>query len=311
MPDPDRIAAVRRFNRFYTARIGVLHEGLHDSRFSLAEARVLYELAHNDTTTAAEMARALDLDPGYLSRILERFLRRRLIDRSRSNADGRQRLLRLTEAGRNAFAPLDAGAREEIGALLDALPEPAQAALADAMARIETLLAPTPNTPAPRAPAVLRPPRPGDIGWVIARHGALYAEEYGLDARFEALVGKVAAGFLAAHDPAREACWVAERDGVNLGSVFLVRASDELAKLRLLLVEPAARGEGLGRRLVDACVDFARACGYQRITLWTNDVLVAARRVYQSAGFRLIASKPHADFGPKMVGEDWELELRP
>ncbi len=310
MSDPDRIAAVRRFNRFYTARIGVLREGLHHSKFSLAEARVLYELAQRETTgettTAGAIARALDLDPGYLSRILARFLRRRLVARTRSGDDGRQHLLRLTAAGSKAFAPLDAGAREEIGALLAPLPDPAQAALVGAMAGIETLLA-----PAPRAPATLRPPRPGDIGWVIARHGALYAEEYGFDARFEALVGKVAAGFLATHDPAREACWIAARDGVNLGSVFLVRAGDELAKLRLLLVEPAARGEGLGRLLVATCIDFARARGYRRITLWTNDVLVAARRIYQAAGFRRIASKPHADFGPPMLGEDWELDLRP
>jgi DNA-binding MarR family transcriptional regulator/ribosomal protein S18 acetylase RimI-like enzyme len=304
MSSPDRIAAVRRFNRFYTARIGVLGEGLHRSAFSLAEARVLYELAQVEATTAAAIARRLDLDPGYLSRILQRFARRRLIARSKSVADRRQRILTLTAAGGKAFAPLDAAARAEADALLAPLPGPAQASLVAAMDRIATLL-----DPAPRAPAVLRPPRAGDIGWVIARHGALYAAEYGLDARFEALVGTVASAFLAAHDPAREACWIAERDGVNLGSVFLVRAGDELARLRLLLVEPAARGEGLGRRLVETCLDFARAAGYRRITLWTNDVLTAARHIYQAAGFRLVASKPHADFGPAMLGEDWERDL--
>lgn len=305
MPESDRIAAVRRFNRFYTARVGVLREGLHQSRFSLAEARVLYELAHARTPTAGDIATTLDLDPGYLSRILQRFQREDLIERSAAAEDRRRQLLTFTQAGRAAFAPLDAAAREEIGALLAPLPDPAQAEVIAAMGRIETLL-----HPAPRRPIVLRPPRAGDIGWVIARHGALYAAEYGLDARFEALVGKVAAEFLAEHDPKREACWIAERDGITLGSIFLVRASEELAKLRLLLVEPAARGEGLGRRLVEECVSFARTAGYRRITLWTNDVLVAARRIYQAAGFRLVASQPHRDFGPPMVGEDWELELR-
>jgi DNA-binding MarR family transcriptional regulator/GNAT superfamily N-acetyltransferase len=305
MPESDRIAAVRRFNRFYTARIGALREGLHQSRFSLAEARVLYELAQAESITATAIARTLDLDPGYLSRVLQRFLRQRLIERARSATDRRRHDLNLTAAGHAAFAPLDAAARAEVGALLAPLPDPAQATLVAAMDRIESLLAPSPRTP-----AVLRPPRAGDIGWVIARHGALYAGEYGMDARFEALVGKVAAAFLAAHDPAREACWIAERDGVNLGSIFLVRADDELAKLRLLLVEPAARGEGLGRRLVEECVAFARTAGYRRITLWTNDVLVAARHIYEAVGFRLVASKPHSDFGPPMVGEDWELTLR-
>ena len=309
MPTPDRIAAVRRFNRFYTARIGVLRDAIHHSKFTLAEARVLYELAQRQTTaqtatTAGAIARALDLDPGYLSRILARFLRRRLIARTRSDDDGRQHLLRLTEAGRKAFAPLDAGARQEIGALLAPLSDPAQSALVAAMARIETLLA-----PAPRPPATLRPPAPGDIGWVIARHGALYAAEYGLDSRFESLVAKVAAAFLDDHDPATESCWIAERDGTRLGSVFLVRVSATEAKLRLLLVEPEARGEGLGRRLVRTCIDFARARGYERITLWTNDVLTAARGIYQAEGFRLVACHPHAQFGPRMVGEDWELTL--
>jgi DNA-binding MarR family transcriptional regulator/GNAT superfamily N-acetyltransferase len=306
MSAAERIAAVRRFDRFYTARIGVLHERLHDSSFNLAEARVLFELARAGSITATEMARTLGLDLGYLSRILTEFRRRRLIDSRRSKADGRRYLLSLTAAGRKAFAPLDAGAQAEAGALLGALSEPDQAALVGAMGRIEALLAPV-----GRPPAVLRAPQPGDIGWVIARHGALYAAEYGLDARFEALVAKVAAAFLADHDPAREAAWIAASDGVNLGSVFLVRASDELARLRLLLVEPAARGAGLGGLLVQRCIAFARTCGYRRITLWTNDVLVAARRIYQAEGFRLVASAPHSRFGPPMVGEDWELELRP
>jgi DNA-binding MarR family transcriptional regulator/predicted N-acetyltransferase YhbS len=300
-----RVAAVRRFSRFYTRAIGALQEGLLQSRFSLAEARVLYELAQKPVTTATELRQELDLDSGYLSRIVQRFERGGLIVRAASAMDRRQSMLALTDAGRDAFAPLDARSREEVGALLARLPEPAQASLVTAMARIETLLGADQS-----APWLLRQHRPGDIGWVVARHGALYAEEFGLDARFEASVAQVAGGFLAAHDPARERCWIAERNGVNVGSVFLARKSDDVAKLRLLIVEPAARGLGIGRRLVTECIGFARETGYRRITLWTNDVLVAARAIYQRSGFNLVASAPHADFGPKMVGEDWELDLR-
>ena len=301
-----RIAAVRRFNRCYTRSIGVLEEGLLQSRFSLAEARVLYELAQRSDTTATELGRDLGLDSGYLIRILQRFERDGLLQRVPSTADRRQSVLSLTDAGSEAFAPLDARAREEVGLLLGALSEPAQATLVAAMGRIETLL----GAPRSTAPWLLRQHGPGDIGWVVARHGALYAEEYGLDARFEALVAKVAGEFLAGHDPARERCWIAERDGVNVGSVFLVRQSDEITKLRLLIVEPAARGLGIGQRLVTECIGFARAAGYRRITLWTNDVLIAARNIYQRAGFQLVTSTPHNDFGPPMVGEDWELDLR-
>jgi DNA-binding MarR family transcriptional regulator/N-acetylglutamate synthase-like GNAT family acetyltransferase len=300
-----RVAAVRRFNRFYTRAIGVLQEGLLQSRFSLAEARVLYELAQRAGVTASELGRDLGLDSGYLSRILQSLERDGLLARVASETDRRQSLLSLTEAGSDAFAPLDARSREDVGALLAPLPEHAQAALVVAMGRIETLL-----NGQQRAPWLLRQNRPGDIGWVVARHGALYAEEYGLDARFEALVARVAGDFLAHHDPMRERCWIAERDGVNVGSVFLVRKSDEVAKLRLLIVEPAARGLGIGKRLVAECIGFAREAGYCSVTLWTNDVLVAARAIYQQAGFRLVATAPHRDFGPPMVGEDWELPLR-
>ena len=303
-----RVAAVRRFNRFYTRTIGVLQEGLLRSRFSLAEARVLYELAQRPGTTATGLGRELGLDSGYLSRILQRFERDGLITRVPSEADRRQSALSLTNAGREAFAPLDASSRDEIGALLGALPEPAQAALVAAMGRIESLLG-SPNSAATE-PWLLRQHRPGDIGWVVARHGALYAEEYDFDQRFEALVAKVAGAFLASHDPARERCWIAERNGVNIGSVFLVRESDDIARLRLLIVEPAARGLGIGKRLVAECIGFARTAGYRRITLWTNDVLTAARAIYQQAGFRLASSAPHQEFGPPMVGEDWDLELR-
>jgi DNA-binding MarR family transcriptional regulator/GNAT superfamily N-acetyltransferase len=302
-----RVAAVRRFNRFYTRTIGVLREGLLQSSYSLAEARVLYELAQRSGITATGLGRELGLDSGYLSRILQRFERDGLISRVPSEADRRQSALSLTDAGQQAFAPLDASSRHEIGALLGALSGPAQDRVVSAMGHIESLLGTLDSTVA--TPWLLRQHRPGDIGWVVARHGVLYAEEHGFDQRFEALVAKVAGAFLANHDPARERCWIAERNGVNIGSVFLVREADEIARLRLLLVEPAARGLGIGRRLVAECIDFARTAGYRRVTLWTNDVLTAARAIYQRAGFRLVASTPHRDFGPPMVGEDWELEL--
>lgn len=299
-----RIAAVRRFSRFYTGVIGALQEGLLHSRFSLAEARVLYELAHRDGVTASCLGRDLGLDPGYLSRILRGLTAQDLVARQAAADDRRQYRLDLTDAGRAAFTDLDTRSRQEADRLLGALPTPAQTEVVAAMARIETLLGRTP----PGAWR-LRDPLPGDIGWVIARHGAVYAEEYGFDARFEALVATVAGAFLAQHEPRYERCWIAERDGVNLGSIFLVRAGEAEAKLRLLLVEPQARGLGLGKALVETCISFARAAGYRRVTLWTNDILVAARGIYQAAGFRLVGGKPHAMFGPPMVGEDWELTL--
>jgi DNA-binding MarR family transcriptional regulator/GNAT superfamily N-acetyltransferase len=307
-PLASRITAVRRFSRFYTGAIGALRERLHDSRFSLTEARVLYELAHRPSLTATDIGRELGVDSGYLSRILRRFAHDGLLRRDRSPADGRQTMLALTEAGRAAFAPLEDASAREIGALLAPLPEPAQAALVAAMSRIETLLG---GAAAPARPWLLRPPRPGDIGWVVARHGALYAAEYGFGARFEALVAKVAGAFLESNDPTCERCWIAERDGVNVGSIFLVRADEQTARLRLLIVEPTARGAGIGRRLVAECLEFARTAGYRRVVLWTNDILTAARHLYVEAGFRLVASTPHRDFGPPMVGEDWELVLRP
>ena len=300
-----RIAAIRRFSRFYTRVIGALQDGLLHSDFTLAEARVLYELAQRGGVSATELGRELDLDAGYLSRILQRLERDGLLARAASPADRRQSLLSLTRAGHDAFAPLDARSRDEVAALLAPLSEPAQAVVIGAMGRIESLLG---NSRSP--PWLLRHHRPGDIGWVVGRHGALYAQEYGFDARFEALVARVAGEFLAQHDPARERCWIAEYDGVNVGSVFLVRKSDEETRLRLLLVEPTARGLGIGRRLVAECISFAREAGYGRISLWTNEVLVAARAIYQQAGFRRVASQPHSDFGPPMVGEDWELALR-
>ena len=297
------IAALRRFNRFYTKQIGALAEGLSQSRFSLTEARVLYELAHRPNTPASTIGSALDLDASYLSRILRGFEMEGLLTRTPSEADRRQQLLTLTEAGRAAFAPLDGAACREAGRLLATLTVSEQAELLHGMGRIEALL-----TRQPR-PWTLRPPLPGDIGWVIQRHGAVYADEYGFDARFEALVAKVAGDYLTHRDPAREHCWIAERDGVRLGSVFLMRQSDEVGKLRLLIVEPSARGLNLGKHLVATCIDAARAAGYRRLTLWTNDIMLAARGIYQKAGFRLVASTSHNNFGPWMVGEDWELDL--
>jgi DNA-binding MarR family transcriptional regulator/N-acetylglutamate synthase-like GNAT family acetyltransferase len=300
------VEAVRRFNRFYTRRIGVLEEGLLRSPFSLTEARVLYEIAHRDQPTAAGLGKELGLDPGYLSRLLRGFERRGLIVRRPSSRDGRESLLALTDSGRAAFGRLDRAAREQIGMLLQALPAGGRRRLVGAMAAIETLLG---AGPAATAPYVLRPPQPGDLGWIVHRHGALYAEEYAFDDQFEALVAEIVAAFARGHDPKRERCWIAERDGVPVGSVLLVRESDAVAKLRLLLVEPEARGLGIGARLVQECERFARRVGYARITLWTNSVLGAARRLYQNAGYRLIHEEPHHSFGQDLIGETWELIL--
>lgn len=301
-----RVAAVRRFNRFYTQKIGVLQEGLLRSPFSLTEARVLYELAHREPTTASALCRDLGLDAGYVSRILRDFGRRGLIARRRSRDDGRQSLVSLTRKGQAAFAPLDARSRAEIGAMLRPLPDAAQRRLVDAISTIEDLLRARAGA---TAPYLLRPHQPGDIGWVIHRHGALYAQEYGFDETFEALVAEIAAKFVRGYDPKSERCWIAEKDGAVVGSVFLVRKSRRVAKLRLLYVEPAARGLGIGARLVDECVRFARQAGYRSITLWTNSVLHAARRIYERAGFRLVDEAPHRSFGQDLVGQTWELEL--
>lgn len=302
-----QIAAVRRFSRFYSARIGMLQEALLASPFSLTEARVLYELAHREAPRAAVLARELGLDPGYLSRILKRFAARSLIVREGSASDRRQSDLRLTEAGRAAFAPLDAASRIQVGDMLAALGPAERERLIEALTTVEQLLraARPPQPPVP----LLRPPRPGDMGWVVERHGALYAREHGFDGRFEALVAEIVAAFLKAADRARERCWIAERDGSRLGSVLLVRQDEATARLRLLLVEPEARGQRLGAHLLGECERFARQAGYRRITLWTNDVLTVARRLYEKHGYRLVAREPHAMFGPAMVGETWGLDL--
>jgi DNA-binding MarR family transcriptional regulator/N-acetylglutamate synthase-like GNAT family acetyltransferase len=301
-----RVQTVRRFNRFYTQRIGVLDEGLLDSPFSLTEARVLYELAHRDAPTATELRADLRLDAGYLSRILRGFDRRGLLVRESSPSDRRQSLLRLTARGREAFAPLDARSRREIRRLLRDLAPTDQARLIDAMQTIEGLLGARPET---KAPYLIRPHQPGDMGWVVHRHGVLYAEEYGWDQRFEALVAGIVASFVERFDPKHERCLLAEKDGEVVGSVFVVRQSRTVARLRLLLVEPKARGLGLGRRLVQECVRFARQAGYRTLTLWTNSVLVAARRIYEQEGFRLVRTEAHRSFGHDLVGETWELRL--
>ena len=312
----DRIETLRAFNRFYTRRIGVLHEGLLDTPYSLAESRLLWEFAHHENPTATDLAHALDLDAGYLSRLLRSFKERGLIKSTRSSTDARHVHLSLTAAGRKAFAPLNTRSREQVAGLLDALPEAAQQQLLQAMGTIEHLLGDkAPQHGAP--PYLLRPHRPGDIGWVIARHGALYAQEYRWDMRFEALVARIAADFVDRFAPAREACWMAEREGSNVGCVFLVQARDDanheplpgVAQLRMLLVEPTARGLGIGVRLVDECERFARLVGYRKITLWTNSLLYAARSIYQKAGYALVASEPHHNFGHDLVGETWQKEL--
>jgi DNA-binding MarR family transcriptional regulator/GNAT superfamily N-acetyltransferase len=301
-----RIAAVRRFTRFYTRHIGVLREGLHASPFSLTEARVLYELANRTAPTAADIARDLGLDAGYLSRMLRGFAQRGLLARARSRDDGRQSRLSLTAAGREAFAPLDRGSHDEVAGMLAPLSEGAQARLIEAMTTVEQLLG---ERPADAPPYLLRPHQEGDMGWVVSRHGALYAQEYRWNMEFEALVAEIVAAFIKNFDARRERCWIAETDGAPVGSVFLVKQSDEIAKLRLLLVEPQARGLGIGARLVAECIRFARLTGYRRLTLWTNDLLVAARRIYQAAGFCLVAEEKHHSFGHDLVGQNWELDL--
>lgn len=301
-----RIAAVRRFNRFYTKQIGVLQEGLLASDLSLAEVRVLYELAHSEGATATSIAKELGLDAGYLSRMLRSFAQRGLVQRRRSASDARQSNLTLTRKGRSAFAKLDVRAHDEIAGLLAGRSASDQRALVGAMSDIERILGAA--EPAPRR-VELRDPRPGDMGWVIERHAEIYAEEYAWIAHFEALVADIVARYLHEHDPERERCWIAEVDGERAGSIFLVRHSDTVARLRLLLVEPSARGLGLGHRLVDACLQFARDAGYQKVTLWTNAVLDAARAIYVAKGFRLVREEAHTHFGSEQLGQDWELDL--
>jgi DNA-binding MarR family transcriptional regulator/GNAT superfamily N-acetyltransferase len=309
------VASLRSFNRFYTRRIGVLDEHLYGTPFTLPQTRVLWELAHHEGTTATELARALDLDPGYLSRLLAALKARRLVRAQRSPADARQSLLFLSATGRKAYAAMNAQSEQQIQGLLSPLDEPNRRRLLQATGTIESLLGGTARKEA--APYLLRAPQPGDIGWVIARHGALYAAEYGWDLTFEGLVAQIAGRFVEQFDAKREACWIAERHGENVGCVFLVQARDDksgksergTAQLRLLIVEPSARGLGIGARLVAECERFARQAGYRRIKLWTQSILVAARAIYAKAGYQLVSSEPHKSFGADLMGEMWELTL--
>jgi DNA-binding MarR family transcriptional regulator/N-acetylglutamate synthase-like GNAT family acetyltransferase len=304
----ERVAAVRRFNRFFTRRIGVLQEGLLHSPYPLAEARVLFELAQRENPTAAGLGRELGLDPGYLSRILTRLEQQGLVDKIRSESDGRQRFLRLTAEGEKAFALLDRRSGEEVSELLSDLSEEDQERLLKSMSVIETVLEKTKGFKFSQ-PFYLRPLEPGDIGWVTHRHGVLYAQEYGWDERFEALVAQIVADFVNNFNPARERCWIADIGGEIVGCVFVVQVDETVAKLRLLLVEPKARGLGLGTRLVEECIRFARRSGYRKLVLWTNSVLVEARHIYQKAGFTLVAQEEHHSFSHDLVGETWELIL--
>jgi DNA-binding MarR family transcriptional regulator/GNAT superfamily N-acetyltransferase len=301
-----RIEAVRRFNRFFTRRIGVLREGLLHTSYSLTEARVLFEVANRGEATASDLARELGLDPGYLSRILGGLERRGLIQKAPSEADGRRRILSLTSDGLAAFALLDARSREEIAELLDGLPEEEQRRLLEAMKTIESILDEELKL---SGSFFVRSHEPGDMGWVVQRHGELYFREYGWDEQFEALVARIVADFIEGYDPSGERCWIAEMEGERVGCVFCVKENNSVAKLRLLLVEPGARGLGLGGHLVDECIRFARRCGYETLTLWTNSVLDAARRIYEGRGFRLVREEEHHSFGRDLMGQTWELTL--
>ncbi|WP_353062230.1 helix-turn-helix domain-containing GNAT family N-acetyltransferase [Tunturibacter psychrotolerans] len=302
-----QIAAVRAFNRFYTHIIGTLREGLLNSEYSLSEARVLYELATRLKSTAREIARDLELDPGYLSRILRKFEDVGLLSRKASVEDGRQSILKLTRQGKAAFSELDQRSNDEAQHLLERLSDKERIEFLHGMRSIENAL----DARSSRAPYILRQHRPGDMGWVVHRHGVIYTQELGWTPDFEAVVARIVADFIDNFDPKRERCWIAERDGEIAGSVFLVRHPEEkdTAKLRLLLVETSARGLGLGKALVDECTYFARAAGYKKITLWTHDVLTAARHIYSEAGYKLVKEEPRHSFGVDVISETWDLTL--
>jgi DNA-binding MarR family transcriptional regulator/GNAT superfamily N-acetyltransferase len=319
MPGRDReqrIAAVRRFNRFYTRQIGVLRKTFLDSSYSLGEARVLYEIVSGRSPTASDIGRALDLDAGYLSRVLRNFEKRGLIQRKVSANDARQSHLALSPRGRKAYAPLEQRSQGDTGEMLDRLDAAEQARLIAAMTTIETLLGGEAEPKAPNAPSGhssrsyhLRAPVPGDFGWIVKRHGEIYAQEYRWTEPFEGLCAQIVAGFANKAASKRERCWIAEMDGENVGCVFLAEEEAKVARIRLLLVDPKARGLGLGARLTDECIRFARAAGYKKITLWTHSVLTAARHIYQKAGFTLTRSEKHKSWGRAVVSEYWDLEL--
>lgn len=304
--DTPAIATIRRFGRFHTRFVGALGGDLHGSGFGLTEGRVLYELAQRDGWRAGELARELGLDPAYLSRLLKRFIDLGWMERTKADGDGRAFELRLTAAGRAAFAPLDEASRRQADTILSRLGRGEQAVLVTALDRAQALLS---GAASPRPSVTIREHRSGDIGWVISAHGRLYAEVYGWDISFEALVAEIAAKFLREFKPGQERCFIAELDGAPVGSAFVVRESDEVAKLRLVLVETRAQGLGLGKRLVREALAFARAAGYRRIVLWTNDILHAARAIYIAEGFRLVAEEKHHSFGKDLVGQNWERDL--
>jgi DNA-binding MarR family transcriptional regulator/GNAT superfamily N-acetyltransferase len=304
---PEILAAARRFNRFYTRQIGLLEEELLDSEFSLTQGRILYEMAQRTRTMAVELCKDLGLDAGYLSRILAGFQKAGLIEKTESPNDARQTLLSLTKKGRKAFEPLNARSNEQVAEMVGKLPPAKQAALVEAMRTIESVLSPEDELV---ESYLLRPHRPGDMGWVVQRHGLLYYQEYGYDERFEALVAGIVAEFVEKFDRAHDRCWIAEKDGENVGSVFVVKKSQSVAKLRLLLVEPAARGLGIGQRLVAECVRFARDAGYKKIMLWTQSELSAARHIYENAGFKLVDREKHQSWNRKdLIAETWQLKL--
>jgi DNA-binding MarR family transcriptional regulator/GNAT superfamily N-acetyltransferase len=303
------VDAVRRFNRSWTRRIGVLREGLLHSPYSLAEVRILFEIANRDEATASDLTRELGLDPGYVSRILNVLGQQGLVEKIPSETDGRRRLLSLTPEGKEAFALLDGRSREEVAEMLNGLSEENRRRLLEAMRTIEGILEGENKGFKYSEPFFLRTHEPGDMGWVVQRHGELYFREYGWDETFEALVARIVADFVDGYDAKRERCWIAEMGGERVGSVFVVEQSGEVAKLRLLLVEPKARGLGLGARLVEECVRFARGRGYKKLTLWTNSVLDAARHIYEEQGFGLVEEEGHHSFGKDLVGQNWELDL--
>jgi DNA-binding MarR family transcriptional regulator/GNAT superfamily N-acetyltransferase len=306
----ERIAAVRRFNRFYTRQLGVLRKTYLDSSYSLGEARLLYEIAQRRAPTATEIVRALDLDAGYLSRVLQNFEKRGLIQRQVSARDTRQSHVALSASGRKAFAPLERRSQREAGATLEKLKPANQARLVTAMHTIETLLGSQSDTKlAKTAQIKLREPVPGDFGWIVTRHAELYAQEYGWVAPFEGVCAQIVADFVNNHDRKRERCWIAELGSERIGTVMLAKDSANVARIRLLLLEPEARGIGLGARLVDECVRFARRAGYKKITLWTHSVLTAARHIYQKAGFKLMRTERHRSWGKPVVSEHWDLAL--
>jgi DNA-binding MarR family transcriptional regulator/GNAT superfamily N-acetyltransferase len=304
-----RTGVVRHFNRFYTRQIGVLRKTYLDSPYSLGEMRVLYEIAQGDGVTASDIGRALDLDAGYLSRVLRNFEKRGMIARKASAKDARQSHLTLTARGKNAFAPAEERSQRDVGAMLGKLKPDQQAQLIASMQTIETLLGERSADEAAKSSYVLREPRHGDFGWIVSRHAELYAQEYGWTEPFEGLCAQIVADFVNNYDAKRERCWIAEMNGENAGCVMLVKDSDEVARIRLLLVDPKARGLGLGQRLTDECVCFARERGYKKVTLWTHSILTAARHVYEKAGFTLTASEKRHSWSKDVVAEFWDLEL--